>query len=93
MQNGIRKIISLVKKRRSNLRKTELVREVEGEEGEELQTLRVWFFAHDGFITEDAEVLMLKKGCSGSYGRIWTGCSGVWGLRQLPDIADKKDRR
>jgi hypothetical protein len=40
------------------LHKAERVRE---KEGPLLQTLRVWFFAHDGF-TEDAEALMREHG-------------------------------
>ena len=42
----------------SLLRKAEALREAEGEG---LETMRVWFFAHDGF-TDKAEELMKKNG-------------------------------
>jgi hypothetical protein len=43
---------------KSLLRKAEALRE---EEGEGLETMRAWFFAHDGF-TDKAEGLMKEKG-------------------------------
>ena len=68
------------------LRKAELVREVEGED---LQTLRVWFFAHDGF-TEEAEALMREKGIFWSIRKDLDGLLKDVGLRQLPDISYEK---
>jgi len=65
------------------LQKAELVSEVEGED---LQTLRVWFFAHDGF-TEEAEALMRKKGMFWSVRKDLDGLLRHVGLRQLPELA------
>jgi len=62
------------------LRKSELVHEVEGED---LQTLRIWFFAHDGF-TKEAKVLMRKKGMFWSLREDLEGLLRHVGLRQLP---------
>ncbi len=70
------------------LHKVELVREVEGEY---LQTLRVWFFAYNGF-TEKAETLMREKGMFWSVREDLDELLKSLGLRQLPDIADKKNR-
>ena len=69
------------------LRKAELVREVEGED---LQTLRVWFFSHDGF-TEEAETLMRKKGVFWSVREDLDGLLDFVGLRCLPNIANRKE--
>jgi len=70
------------------LRKRELVREAEGEG---LQVLRPWFFAHDGF-TEKAEALMREKGVLWSVRKDLDNLLKLVGLRQLPDITDEKDR-
>ena len=71
------------------LRKAELVREVEGKD---LQTLRVWFFSHDGF-TEEAKTLMKQKGMFWSVRKDIDELLRHVELRQLPDIADKKNRQ
>jgi hypothetical protein len=65
------------------LRKGKLVREAEGEG---LQVLRLWFFAHDGF-TEEAEVLMREKGVFWSVREDLDNLLKIVGLRQLPNIA------
>ena len=67
------------------LRKAELVREGEGED---LQTLRVWFFSHDGF-TEEAETLMREKGIFWSVREDLDGLLNEAGLRRLPALADE----
>jgi hypothetical protein len=72
----------------SFLRKGELVREAEGEG---LQVLRLWFFAHDGF-TEEAEALMLEKGMFWSTRKNLDNLLKSVGLRQLPDLAKEKQR-
>ncbi len=64
------------------LRKGELVREAEGKD---LQTLRLWFFAHDGF-TKEAEALMFEKGVLWSTRDALDDLLKLVGLRQLPDI-------
>ncbi len=64
------------------LRKGELVREAEGKD---LQTLRLWFFAHDGF-TNKAEELMKEKGMLWSTRNDLDGLLKSVGLRQLPNI-------
>ena len=66
----------------SLLRKAEALREAEGEG---LETMRVWFFAHDGF-TKEAEALMLEKGVLWSVRDDLNGLLQLVGLRQLPDI-------
>lgn len=68
------------------LHKADLAREVEGEG---LQILRVWFFAHDGF-TEEAEALMREKGMFWSSRQDLDGLLKEVGLRQLPELADEK---
>ena len=68
------------------LRKGGLVREAEGED---LQVLRLWFFAHDGF-TEEAESLMREKGVLWSTRQDLDNLLKSVGLRQLPDIAGKQ---
>ena len=68
------------------LRKGELVREAEGED---LQVLRLWFFAHDGF-TEKAEALMREKGVLWSVRKDLDNLLKLVGLRQLPDIAGEQ---
>lgn len=69
------------------LRKADLVREAEGEG---LQVLRVWFFAHDGF-TEEAEGLMKEKGVLWSTREDLDALLKHVGLRQLPDLPDEQD--
>jgi len=64
------------------LRKGELVREAEGKD---LQTLRLWFFAYNGF-TEEAEGLMIEKGLLWSTKDDLDKLLKFVGLRQLPDI-------
>jgi len=71
------------------LRKAEFVREVEGEGH---QVLRIWFFAHDGF-TEEAEALMREKEVFWSVREDLDELLRYVGLRQLPKIAARKDRR
>ena len=63
----------------SLLRKAELLKEAEGEG---LETMRVCFFAHDGF-TEKAKGLMKEK-CV-----LWSVRKDLKfvGLKQLPDMA------
>ena len=68
------------------LRKGSLVREAEGKD---LQVLRLWFFAHDGF-TEEAEALMRGKGVLWSVSDDLDGLLKHVGLRQLPELADEK---
>ena len=68
----------------SLLRKAEALREAEGEG---LETMRVWFFAHDGF-TEEAEALMREKGVLWSTREDLDNLLKFVGLRQLPNIAD-----
>jgi hypothetical protein len=68
------------------LRKEALVREIEGED---LQTLRAWFFAHDGF-TEEAETLMREKGMFWSARQELDGLLRHVGLRQLPELTEEK---
>ena len=70
------------------LRKGEIVREAEGKD---LQVLRLWFFAHDGF-TEDAEALMREKGVLWSTRQDLDNLLKSVGLRQLPDLAKEKQR-
>ena len=69
------------------LRKGSLVREAEGED---LQVLRLWFFAHDGF-TEEAESLMREKGMLWSTRQDLDNLLKSVGLRQLPDLPDAKE--
>ena len=64
------------------LRKGELVSEAEGKD---LQTLRLWFFAYNGF-TEEAEALMIEKGLLWSTRDDLDKLLKFVGLRQLPDI-------
>ena len=71
----------------SLLRKADALREAEGEG---LETMRVWFFAHDGF-TEKAEGLMKKKGVLWSVREDLDNLLKIVGLRQLPDLADAKE--
>jgi hypothetical protein len=66
----------------SLLRKAEALREAEGEG---LETMRVWFFAHDGF-TENAEELMKEKGVLWSVRQDLDNLLKIVGLRQLPNI-------
>ena len=68
------------------LRKGEVVREAEGKD---LQVLRLWFFAHDGF-TEEAEALMKEKDMLWSVREDLDGLLEHVGLRCLPILADKK---
>jgi len=70
------------------LRKGELVREAEGKD---LQVLRLWFFAHDGF-TEEAEALMLENGVLWSIRQNLDNLLKIVGLRQLPDLSDEQER-
>ena len=65
---------------------------VKKEVGEGLRILRLWFFAHDGF-TKEAEALMRKKGVFWSVRKDIDKLLRYVGLRQLPDISDKKDMR
>ena len=67
----------------SLLRKAEVLREAEGEG---LETMRVWFFAHDGF-TKEAEALMLENGVLWSTRQDLNNLLKFVGLRQLPNIA------
>ena len=67
----------------SLLRKAEVLREAEGEG---LETMRVWFFAHDGF-TKEAEALMLENGVLWSTRQDLDNLLKFVGLRQLPNIA------
>ena len=67
----------------SLLRKAEVLREAEGEG---LETMRVWFFAHDGF-TKEAETLMREKGVLWSTRQDLDNLLMFVGLRQLPNIA------
>jgi len=69
------------------LRKGEFAREAEGKD---LQVLRLWFFAHDGF-TEDAEALMLKNGVLWSVREDLDGLLECIGLRRLPELAGGKE--
>ena len=71
----------------SLLRKAEVLREAEGEG---LETMRVWFFAHDGF-TEKAEDIMKKKDVLWSVRDDLDGLLESVGLRRLPDIVNKKE--
>ena len=66
----------------SLLRKAEVLREAEGEG---LETMRVWFFAHDGF-TNKAEDLMKEKGVLWSVRDDLDGLLESVGLRRLPDL-------
>ena len=66
----------------SLLRKAKLLREAEGEG---LETMRVWFFAHDGF-TNKAEDLMKEKGVLWSVREDLDGLLESVGLRRLPDL-------
>jgi len=66
----------------SLLRKAEALREAEGEG---LETMRVWFFAHDGF-TKKAEELMKENGVLWSLRDDLDNLLEFVGLRQLPDI-------
>jgi hypothetical protein len=66
----------------SLLRKAEALREAEGEG---LETMRVWFFAHDGF-TNKAEELMKENGVLWSVRDDLDKLLKFVGLRQLPDI-------
>jgi hypothetical protein len=68
------------------LRKGEVVREAEGKD---LQVLRLWFFAHDGF-TGEAEALMKEKDMLWSVREDLDGLLEHVGLRCLPILADKK---
>jgi len=70
----------------SLLRKAEVLRE---EEGEGLETMRVWFFAHDGF-TNKAEDLMKEKGVLWSVRQDLDNLLKIVGLRKLPDIAGEQ---
>ena len=66
----------------SLLRKAEALKEAEGEG---LETMRVWFFAHDGF-TNKAEELMKENGMLWSVRDDLDKLLEFVGLRQLPDI-------
>ncbi len=68
------------------LRKVELVRKIEGEA---LQTLRVWFFSHDGF-TEEAERVIRENGMLWSARDDLDGLLKHVGLRQLPKLVDEE---
>ncbi len=68
------------------LHKGSLVQEAEGED---LQVLRLWFFAHDGF-TEEAEALMREKDMLWSTRQDLDNLLKSVGLRHLPDIADEQ---
>jgi hypothetical protein len=70
----------------SLLRKAEVLREAEGEG---LETMRAWFFSHDGF-TGKAEVLMKEKGMLWSVREDLDGLLTSVGLRCLPNIMNKK---
>ena len=69
------------------LRKAEALREAEGEG---LETMRVWFFSHDGF-TNKAEDLMKEKDVLWSVREDLDGLLESVGLRRLPNIANKKE--
>ncbi|HEY87166.1 MAG TPA: hypothetical protein G4O06_03965 [Dehalococcoidia bacterium] len=69
------------------LRKGSLVREAEGKD---LQVLRRWFFAHNGF-AEEAESLMREKGVLGSTRQDLDNLLKSVGLRKLPDLPDAKE--
>jgi hypothetical protein len=58
-------------------------------EGEGLETMRAWFFSHDGF-TGKAEVLMKEKGMLWSVREDLDGLLKSVGLRCLPNIMNKK---
>jgi len=68
------------------LHKGELVREAEGKD---LQVLRLWFFAHDGF-TEKAKALMRENGVLWSVREDLDNLLKIVGLRQLPDLAGEQ---
>ena len=68
------------------LHKGSLVQEAEGED---LQVLRLWFFAHDGF-TEEAEALMREKGMLWSTRQDLDNLLKSVGLRCLPNMVNKK---
>ena len=70
------------------LRKADLVRDAEGEG---LQVLRLWFFAHDGF-TEEAEALMRDKDVFWSVRKDLDALLKEAGLRQLPDLGDGEEQ-
>ena len=67
---------------KSPLRKAEALREAEGEG---LETMRVWFFVHDGF-TDKPEGLMKEKGVLWSVREDLDGLLESVGLRCLPDV-------
>jgi hypothetical protein len=54
-------------------------------EGRGLETVRVWFFAHDGF-TEDAEALMQERGVLWSTRADLDALLEHVGLRRLPEL-------
>lgn len=59
-------------------------------EGEDLQTLRVWFFA----LTEEADTLMREKGMFWSMRERLDGLLKHVGLRQLSELANEdRDNR
>ncbi len=66
----------------SLLRKARALKEAEGEG---LETMRVWFFAHDGF-TNKAKELMKENGMLWSVRDDLDKLLKFVGLRQLPDI-------
>ncbi len=65
------------------MRKAEVLREAEGEG---LETMRIWFFAYDGF-TDKAEYLMKEKGVLWSVREDLDSLLKSVGLRRLPNIA------
>ena len=66
----------------SLLRKAEALRKAEDED---LETMRVWFFAHDGFI-DKAEYLIKEKGVLWSVRENLDGLLESVGLSCLPDV-------
>jgi predicted glutamine amidotransferase len=53
--------------------------------GDELKTLRIWLFAHNGF-TEEAEKLMKEKRILWSSRKELNDLLDYVGLRRLPEI-------
>jgi hypothetical protein len=55
--------------------------------GDELKTLRIWFFAHNGF-TEEAEAFMKEKSILWSSRKELDDLLDYVGLRRLPEIQE-----
>ena len=66
------------------LEQTEIVRQ---RKGEDLRTLRIWFFAYNGF-TEQAEAVMREHNMLWSTGTELNALLEHVGLRTLPDFDD-----